>query len=223
MAITASVLQERIRDGKHSVAELMQHGKTLLGRAHVLPGVPELLHEVMVEGTFLDGSFLVTVHDPICTSHGSLRDALYGSFLPVPARSVFKEEEDSDEHLPGQIVVAKSSNIILSKDSPRMAFKVTNTGDRPIQVGSHYPFHETNPALLFPRLLAIGYRLDIAAGTAVRFEPGDVKTVSLVRIGGSQVVAGGNGIYSGSLAKLLADASWQQTIKSRLHTANFID
>jgi urease len=217
------VLQERIRDGKHSVAELMQHGKTLLGRAHVLPSVPELLHEVMVEGTFLDGSFLVTVHDPICTPHGSIKDALYGSFLPIPPRPVFKEESSSDEHIPGQVVVSQSSNIVLSKSSPRTAMKVTNTGDRPIQVGSHYPFHETNPALLFPRLLAIGFRLDIAAGTAVRFEPGDVKTVSLVQVGGYQALAGGNGIYSGPLATFRADPAVQQAVKTRLLTDKFCD
>lgn len=217
------MLQERIRDGKHSVAELMQHGKTLLGRAHVLPSVPELLHEVMVEGTFLDGSFLVTVHDPICTPHGNIEDALYGSFLPVPARSVFTEEKSSDEHLPGQIVVSQSSNIVLSPASPRIAFKVTNTGDRPIQVGSHYPFHETNPAFLFPRLVAIGFRLDVAAGTAIRFEPGDVKTVSLVQVGGAQVLAGGNGIYSGSLASIRSDPTLLQAVRTRLVTDNFAD
>jgi urease len=201
----------------------MQHGKTLLGRSQVMAGVPELLHEVMVEGTFRDGSFLVTVHDPICTTNGNLADALYSSFLPTPDLSVFKKDEVVDEHLPGQVIVAQTSNIVLSKDSPRISFKVTNTGDRPIQVGSHYPCHETNPALLFPRLLAVGHRLDIAAGTAVRFEPGDVKTISLVQVGGAQIVAGGNELYTGALAAFLQDASLQQSIKARISEAGFSD
>lgn len=204
----------------------MQHGKTLLGRSHVLAGVPDLLHAVMVEGTFLDGSFLVTVHDPICTANGNLADALYSSFLPVPSQSLFSKRRRGtvdEEHLPGQVVVAKAANIVLSEGVVRIAFKVTNTGDRPIQVGSHYPFHETNPALLFPRLLSVGYRLDIAAGTAVRFEPGDVKTVALVQVGGSQTLAGGNGLYSGPLAAFLADAALQQSIKARFASAGFAD
>lgn len=201
----------------------MQHGKTLLGRSHVLPGVSSLLHEVMVEGTFLDGSFLVTVHDPICTASGNLKDALYGSFLPVPDQSLFGGDLASEKYLPGEIIVAKSDNIVLSGGSPRIAFKVTNSGDRPIQVGSHYPFHETNPALLFPRILAVGYRLDIAAGTAVRFEPGDVKTVSFVQVGGAKNLAGGNGLYSGTLAAFLTDAALQQTVKSNLVARGFSD
>lgn len=233
-AVIASVLQERIRDGQHTVAELMQHGKTLLGRNQVLPGVPELLHEVMVEGTFLDGSFLVTVHDPVCTPDGNLTDALFGSFLPVPAASVFVpetaagSEEAAASAAPftpaGQVVVASGApNIVLSADRPRIALQVTNTGDRPIQVGSHYPFHETNPALLFPRMMAIGYHLDIAAGTAVRFEPGDIKTVSLVQVGGNKFVAGGNHLYTGSLQRLLREEALQQSVKARFATGGFKD
>lgn len=136
-ALIAAVLQERIRDGKHSVAELMQHGKTLLGRNHVLPGVESLLHEVMVEGTFHDGCFLVTVHDPICTARGNLKDALYGSFLPVPSDRIFEAMEDDAEGLSGAVVVKQDAdNIVLSPGRERLAMKVTNTGDRPIQVGS---------------------------------------------------------------------------------------
>lgn len=204
----------------------MQHGKTLLGTNQVLHGVPELLHEIMVEGTFPDGAFLVTVHDPVCTPDGNLSDALYGSFLPVPPLSLFAPKEKVDSHstiMPGQMTVADAKSIILSEGRPRIALRVTNTGDRPIQVGSHYPFHETNPSLLFPRMLAIGYRLDIAAGTAVRFEPGDVKTVSLVQVAGLRNVAGGNGVYTGSVSNLLADAALQQAVKARFRDGGFED
>src|SRR3954470_14617402 len=90
VALIASVLLELIRDGRR-VAELMDLGRTLLGRYQVMDGVPELVHEVQVEGTFPDGTKLVTVHHPIVADHGDLELALYGSFLPVPDRSKFAE------------------------------------------------------------------------------------------------------------------------------------
>src|SRR5919204_6967088 len=83
VALIATQLLEFIRDGK-SVAELMDLGRQLLGRAEVMDGVPELIHEVQIEGTFPDGTKLVTVHNPIVAEHGNLELALYGSFLPVP-------------------------------------------------------------------------------------------------------------------------------------------
>ncbi|CAL1716381.1 unnamed protein product [Somion occarium] len=199
VALIASVLQERIRDGLHSVAQLMQHGKTLLGRRHVLPGVANLLHEIQVEGTFVDGVFLVTVHDPICTDSGNLEAALYGSFLPVP-RDAFPPidvDESTRENIPGAIIV-KDERIIINKGRERIKLRVTNNGDRPIQIGSHYHFIETNKALSFDRAKAYGKRLDIAAGTAVRFEPGDVKTVTLCSIGGAKIITGGNRLASGA-------------------------
>ena len=214
-ALIASVLQERIRDGDHSVAELMQHGKTILGRRHVLPGVMHQLHEIQVEGTFPDGYvhpkttsnscdltaisvFLVTVHDPICSDSGNIHAALYGSFLPAPADKLFPlSEPESLSSIPGAIVVKRDSPIILNQGRGRVQLKVTNTGDRPIQVGSHYHFVETNGALSFDRGLAYGKRLDIAAGTAVRFEPGDTKTVTLCEIAGKRVISGGNRLASG--------------------------
>src|SRR5262245_6689396 len=81
IALIATVLLEMIRDGR-SVAELMKIGTSLLGRAQVMPGVPEMIHEVQVEGTFADGTKLVTVHDPITSEQGDLGLALYGSCLP---------------------------------------------------------------------------------------------------------------------------------------------
>ncbi|KAJ8462307.1 hypothetical protein ONZ51_g10982 [Trametes cubensis] len=199
VALIASQLQERIRDGKHSVAELMHHGKTMLGRRHVLPGVSALLHEIQVEGTFPDGVFLVTVHDPICTEDGDLNAALYGSFLPVPSNDVFpvvNPAEYSRENAPGAIVV-REERIRINQGRERIRLRVTNNGDRPIQIGSHYHFIETNPALAFDRGKAYGKRLDIAAGTAVRFEPGDSKTVTLCAIAGSKIITGGNRLATG--------------------------
>ncbi|RXW25555.1 hypothetical protein EST38_g370 [Candolleomyces aberdarensis] len=201
VALIASQLQERIRDGAHSVAQLMQYGKTLLGRRHVLPSVPALLHEIQVEGTFPDGVFLVTVHDPICTEDGDLGAALYGSFFPVPSNDAFPVQEEAEyapEKLPGAIIV-KKERIAINQGRKRVKLRVTNTGDRPIQVGSHYHFVETNRALSFDRTEACGKRLDIAAGTAIRFEPGDVKTVTLVEIAGKRRITGGNKFASGIL------------------------
>ncbi|KZW03452.1 urease [Exidia glandulosa HHB12029] len=198
-ALIASVLQERIRDGVQSVSDLMQYGKTILGRRHVLAGVPSLLHEIQVEGTFVDGVFLVTVHDPICTESGNITAALYGSFYPIPSDDLFPLEAPdaySRKNAPGAVVVQKTP-IVLNKGRERVKLRVTNNGDRPIQVGSHYHFIETNPQLSFDRGKAYGKRLDIAAGTAVRFEPGDVKTVTLCAIAGLRVVSGGNALATG--------------------------
>src|SRR3954469_15404599 len=91
VALIAPQLLELIRDGR-PVAELMDVGRQLLGRRQVMDGVPELVREVQVEGTFPDGTKLVTVHHPIVREHGDLELALYGSFLPVPPRERFAEE-----------------------------------------------------------------------------------------------------------------------------------
>jgi urease len=142
--------------------------------------------------------FLVTVHDPICTDSGNIHDALYGSFLPAPSDRHFSlPEPESLSAIPGAIIVKPDSPIVLNQGRARVQLKVTNTGDRPIQVGSHYHFIETNGALSFDRCRAYGKRLDIAAGTAVRFEPGDSKTVTLVDIAGNRIISGGNRLASG--------------------------
>src|SRR5215470_8983903 len=93
VALIATQLLELIRDGR-SVSELMALGRSLLGRAEVLPGVAGMIHEVQVEGTFADGTKLVTVHDPICRPHGDLALALHGSFLPVPPPFADAPEEE---------------------------------------------------------------------------------------------------------------------------------
>ena len=197
MALIATQLLEFIRDGQ-SVAELMDLGRQLLGRSDVLDGVAEMIDEVQVEGTFPDGTKLVTVHHPIVAERGNRALALYGSFLEtfagtaaltgVPAVAL-----DGD---PGGRLVG-DGQIVLNAGRAVVQIEVANHGDRPIQVGSHYHFSETNRALVFDRRAAYGRRLDIPAGTAVRFEPGETKTVTLVEIAGARIVRGGNAWASG--------------------------
>jgi len=196
VALIATVLLEFIRDGKR-VAELMNLGRQLLGRNQVMSGVPEMIYDVQVEGTFPDGSKLVTVHHPIASENGNLALALHGSFLPVPDVSVFKPV--ANEPIPGSTEI-KDGEIELNAGRATAEIRVTNLGDRPIQVGSHYHFIETNAALRFNRAKAYGKRLDIPAGTAVRFEPGETKTVKLVEIAGKKIIRGGNNLASGKVS-----------------------
>jgi urease subunit beta len=100
--------------------------------------------------------------------------------------------------IPGEILPA-TGEITLNDGREAITLTVANTGDRPIQVGSHYHFAETNPALRFDRKAARGFRLDIPAGTAVRFEPGATRTVDLVAFGGARVVQGFRGDVMGPL------------------------
>src|SRR4051812_32816926 len=196
VALISAQLLELIRDGR-SVAELMDMGRRILGRAQVMAGVPELIAEVQVEGTFPDGTKLVTVHHPIAVEHGDLAIALYGSFLPPPGQAAF--EPIAAEPIPGGVLAAPGE-IELNAGRKSVALRVVNRGDRPIQVGSHYPFAETNRALVFDRGRAYGKRLDIPAGTAVRFEPGETRTVELVDLAGGRVVRGGNALADGPIS-----------------------
>jgi urease subunit beta len=100
--------------------------------------------------------------------------------------------------IPGQMEVAKGE-IELNKGRKTVTVKVTNSGDRPVQVGSHYHFYETNEALKFDRKAAYGFRLNIAAGTAVRFEPGQSRTVELVAVTGDRKIFGFAGKVMGKL------------------------
>jgi urease subunit gamma/beta len=170
--ISAEIL-EGARDGR-SVAELMDYGRTLLNGDDLMEGVAEMIHEVQVEATFPDGTKLVTVHDPI---------------LPGNNAAGMR---------PGELVAAEGERE-LNAGRDKITLSVANTGDRPVQVGSHYHFAETNPALEFDREKARGYRLDIAAGTAVRFEPGQIREVTLVAYAGERQVYGFNGKVMGGL------------------------
>ena len=100
--------------------------------------------------------------------------------------------------IPGEIIT-RPGEIELNAGSPQITLEVSNTGDRPIQVGSHYHFYETNAGLAFEREQARGMRLDIAAGTAVRFEPGSTRTVTLVPLAGDRTVYGFRGDVMGKL------------------------
>lgn len=102
--------------------------------------------------------------------------------------------------IPGEILTA-DGEIVLNHDAPVTVLMVANTGDRPVQVGSHYHFAEVNPGLALDRAAALGKRLDIPAGTAVRFEPGQSREVRLVPLGGARVVTGFNAHVMGALEK----------------------
>ncbi|EPS42550.1 hypothetical protein H072_3465 [Dactylellina haptotyla CBS 200.50] len=218
-ALIASNLQELIRDGTYSVADLMDIGKKMLGRRHVQPSVVAAMHEIQVEGTFKDGTYLVTVHHPISSEDGDLKLALYGSFLPIPSNDLFPLEEETVyeyDKQPGAVVAVKGPAIALNEGRKKIGLKVTNKGDRPVQIGSHYHFVETNPQLEFDRLQSLGFRLDIPAGTAVRFEPGDTKTVTLVEIGGNKVIRGGNFLANGKVSELNPE-----TVLANIQSAGF--
>lgn len=196
VALIATQLLEFIREGRR-VAELMNLGRQFLGRNQVMSGVPAMIAEVQVEGTFPDGTKLVTVHHPIAAENGNLALALHGSFLPVPDLALFKSVESdfepgACEPLPGELE--------LNAGRASISLSVTNLGDRPVQVGSHYHFIETNAQLRFDRAKAYGKRLDIPAGTAVRFEPGETKAVRLVEIAGNKVIRGGNNLGDGPVS-----------------------
>ncbi|BBN02160.1 urease subunit alpha [Marchantia polymorpha subsp. ruderalis] len=199
VALIATQVLEFIRDGDKSVSELMELGRHFLGKRQVLPAVPLLIESVQIEGTFPDGTKLVTVTDPFPDMDGDLEKALYGSFLPVPDLSKFDYQDrigDEAEVLPSS-GLSLPGKIMINANRKAVRLNVTNSADRPIQIGSHYHFIETNPLLIFDREKAYGKRLNILAGTAKRFEAGDTCPVILVEIGGNKRITGGNGVASG--------------------------
>lgn len=208
MALIATQILELVRDGR-TVAEVMDLGRRMLGRNDVMDGVAEMLDEVQVEGTFPDGTKLVTVHHPIAAERGDLELALYGSFLPVPIQ---REASGVEPAVPGGAVgemLPGVDEIVLNAGRDVVDLVVTNTGDRPVQVGSHYHFIETNRALRFDRAKAYGMRLDIPAGTAVRFEPGESRPVRLVAIAGARIIRGGNALATGEVSEALRQKAAQ--------------
>mmetsp|Transcript_10760 Transcript_10760/g.30225 ORF Transcript_10760/g.30225 Transcript_10760/m.30225 type:complete len:838 (-) Transcript_10760:120-2633(-) len=199
-ALIANQLLEMIREGELSVAELGAVGKRMLGHRQVQPGVAAMLPKVQVEGTFRDGTKLVTVHDPVCAEDGDFSLALHGSFLPTPDLSAFEDVEDSGATgpPPGAVEVGEGA-VALNVGREAVFLPVTSRCDRPIQVGSHFHFFEANRRLEFDRGVAFGRRLNIPSGASVRFEPGETKTVALVGYAGRRVAWGGNGLSSGPL------------------------
>jgi urease subunit beta len=120
--------------------------------------------------------------------------------------------------IPGEYLL-DGPPIELNKGRPTCTIEVTNTGDRPVQIGAHYHFFEVNRALVFDREAAYGMRLDLPAGTAVRFEPGEAKKVQLVALGGQRRVYGGNALVMGPLD----DAKRRQESLKRMRAAKFGD
>jgi urease subunit gamma/beta len=176
-AIIADEILEGAREGR-GVAELIGYGSTILSRDDVMPGVAELMPVLQVEATFPDGTKLVTVHDPI--------------------RPGKKKADKKGQVMPGEIIAAEGE-IEINAGRRTVAIVAKNTGDRPIQVGSHYHFFEVNKALEFDRAAAFGKHLDIPAGTAVRFEPGEKKQVMLVEFGGTGELFGLNNLTGGTV------------------------
>ena len=262
VALISAQLLEFIRDGD-PVIELMEKGKRVLGFADVMSGIAEMIPEVQVEGTFPDGTKLVTVHTPICTERGDPALALYGSGLtpaggrtkpakvaPIPAAPELLLDSESELEpepeyqsgpgfsqdapsppdtpdapqpsapppapapAPGEILTAPHP-LILNQGRSSIEITVLNNGDRPVQVGSHYPFFEVNPELRFNRAAAFGRRLDIPAGTAVRFEPGESKRVSLVDISGARRSYGANALIDGPVDDQDTRTRALETMKSR--------
>ena len=115
--------------------------------------------------------------------------------------------------IPGEMKI-KAGDIALNVGRKTVKLKVANSGDRPIQVGSHYHFYETNAALEFERQAAYGYRLNIAAGTAVRFEPGQSRSVELVELSGDRIVYGFVGAVMGALDKAKTKPAARKTTRS---------
>ena len=111
--------------------------------------------------------------------------------------------------IPGEYALVQEP-LIYNKGKEAIAIEVKNTGDRPVQVGSHYHFAEANPALDFDRRAALGRRLDIPAGTAVRLEPGDSTTVGLIELGGNRVVRGFRNQFNGPVDKGSVDKGEQR-------------
>lgn len=120
--------------------------------------------------------------------------------------------------IPGEYLLDGEA-LELNAGRPTCTLQVTNTGDRPVQIGSHFHFFEVNRALVFHREAAYGMRLDLPAGTAMRFEPGEVKTVRLVALGGLRQVYGGSGVVMG----LLDDPAIRQRSLKRMRQAGFGD
>lgn len=170
VAYITSELLEQARDGK-TVTQLMSMGRKLLTAEDVMEGVPEMLHEIQFEATFPDGTKLVTVHEPIIAEN---------------------------KLIPGE-VITDDGDIVINSGKEAVSLTVANTADRPVQVGSHFHFFEVNKALSFDRAAAYGMRLDIPAGTAVRFEPGETKEIKLIPIGGNRRGFGLNDLVCGNM------------------------
>ena len=169
VALISEAMIEAARDGR-SVPEAAEAGAAVLGLDDVMEGIAELVTVVQVEATFPDGTKLVSCHHPI---GGGSRAGGHADYLVEPGE------------------------IELNAGRAGVTLTVANTGDRPIQVGSHAHFFEVNRALRFDREAAFGMRLDVPSGTAVRFEPGQEQTIELVALAGAGRAHGMNALTEG--------------------------
>ena len=171
VSIISAFILEGARDGK-SVSDLMVSATQVLNEYDVMPGIASMMDMVQTEATFNDGTKLVTVHNPIVTS--------------------------KEEFIPGEYLVDEGY-IELNANKETITIEVENIGDRPIQVGSHYHFFEVNAFIDFDREIAYGRRLNIPAGTSVRFEPGSKKEIDLIPYSGKRYISGFNALVEGLL------------------------
>lgn len=169
VAILTDFILESAREGK-DMSDIILETQNLVKEEDVMEGVADMIDVVQVEATFRDGTKLVTVRDPI----------------------------KSKNHLEW-IRIKDQGSMIDSDTDDSIEISVTNGGDRPIQVGSHFHFFEANKALKFERGKAFGKVLDIPSGTSVRFEPGSTRKIKLRNIKGKRIVTGLNGLTEGSL------------------------
>ncbi|MER5907731.1 urease subunit gamma [Streptomyces mirabilis] len=181
VALLTAYVYDQARIGR-SVGEIMDSGRGVLTRDDVMDGVPEMIDNVQVETTFPDGTKLVTIHDPF--------DEPCGEIELHPGKVDFVDEA-----------------VPLNPELDVTEIAVHNPSDRPVQVGSHYHFFEANEELDFDRAEAYGKRLNVEAGTSERFEPGDRRTVELVRIEGERKVLGLRGLVGGVLQDQAPDDS----------------
>jgi len=172
VAILSSYILEGAREGK-TVAQLMVDATKVLVEDDVMDGIASMMHMVQIEATFDDGTKLVTVHNPITTSKKAKIE-------------------------PGEYFV-NEGEIALNENKELTTIQVENRGDRPVQIGSHYHFFEVNKELAFDRAQAYGKRLDVPAGTSVRFEPGSIKEINLIDFSGKRYMSGFNGLVEGFL------------------------
>lgn len=176
VAVLTDWVLEAARDGR-SVAEIMSSGCEVLDTSDVMEGVEVLIDELQAEATFPDGTKLVTLHGPI-----------------QPAPLAPGAADGTPRVVPGEVLLG-DGDVTLLEGRELVSLTVLNTGDRPVQVGSHFHFAEANDALEFDRAVAAGRRLAVPAGTSVRFEPGISMDVELVDFAGAGVTPGFRGLY----------------------------
>jgi urease subunit gamma/beta len=189
VALLSCWVIEAARDGDRSVKDLMNDGLGVLGRDDVMDGVAVLASEVMVEASFPDGRKLVTLHDPITASPSSADDGEQGDETVERGEQAPPTRPAVEPMIPGE-VRTKGGDVELNAGRETLEVNAMNTGDRPVQVGSHFHAADVNRAIRFTPQAPKGYRFDIPAGTSLRFEPGLPYVVKLVALAGDRQVPG---------------------------------